>query len=123
VVASINPNFLELEKVADKNEVTATFLNAGVTQSTETLIEGDNLYNPETLDVFTLKFDAAKKSRFVLSYVTNIRGLKGDKGADGERGPKGENAVIPQKIMGRLKKIAEGNGESSDGDNWGVEGG
>ena len=123
VVASINPNFLELEKVADKNEVTATFLNAGVTQSTETLIEGDNLYNPETLDVFTLKFDSAKKSRFVLSYVTNIRGLKGDKGSDGERGPKGDNAVIPQKIMDRLKKIAEGNGESSDGDNWGVEGG
>ena len=46
VVASINPNFLELEKNPAENEVFATFLTSGVTDRTETLIEGDNIYQP-----------------------------------------------------------------------------
>ena len=37
VVASINPNFLELEKNPAENEVFATFLTSGVTDRTETL--------------------------------------------------------------------------------------
>lgn len=120
VVASINPNFLELEKNPAENEVFATFLTNGVTDRTETLIEGDNIYNPETLDVFTLRFDTTKKNRFALSYVTNIRGLQGVKGEPGAPGAKGDPAVIPAKIMERLRKIAEGEGDAGEEDGWGV---